>query len=119
MVRNLLYGMSISFSLYIILTMFVLMFTRSFDLELIKMWGFGLFLLLFLSSFPLYKAVYHGGKVANPTYTTYVPPDEHHHHTIQKNYDSSKKRNTDHLQGILIWSSVFMLLITILLAVLF
>ncbi|ADU32174.1 hypothetical protein [Evansella cellulosilytica] len=76
-------------------------------------------LLLFIGSFPLYKSTYHAGTVANPSYTSYLPPEEHLQHKIQHNYEASKKRKEGSYQGIFIWASLFTLLITILLAVLF
>lgn len=119
MIRNIQFGLIISVSTYILITFISFLITKSIQLETIRLWGFGLSLLLFIASFPLYKSAYHAGKVANPTYTTYIPPDEHLHHKIQHDYEATKKRIEGSYQGIFIWASLITLLITILLAILF
>ncbi|MFA9556413.1 hypothetical protein ACERII_03765 [Evansella sp. AB-rgal1] len=117
MIKNIKYGTLLSLSIYVLIALISILYTNTFDLEIIKMWGFGVTLLLFFGSFPFYQTVYHAGKVSNPTYTVHIPPDEHLHDKVQKEYENTKKRKEGNVQGILISSAAITLLITILLAV--
>jgi len=117
--RNISYGLVFSIGVYILIGLITFLITREFPLETIKMIAFGVALVLFISAFPLYKTVYHGSRIANPTYTAYTPPDEHHQQKLQNDYESSLKKPENNLGGIIVWTATLLIVFTILLTVLF
>ncbi|ARK29698.1 hypothetical protein [Halalkalibacter krulwichiae] len=117
--RNIFYGLVISIGIYILIGLITFLITREFPLEIIKMIAFGVAIVLFISAFPLYKTLYHGSRVANPTYTAYTPPDEHHQQKIQNDYESYLKKTKSTLGGIFIWAATLIIIFTMLLTVLF
>ncbi|GAE37465.1 hypothetical protein [Halalkalibacter akibai] len=116
--RNIFYGLVISIGIYILIGLITFLITREFPLETIKMMAFGVALVLFISSFPLYKTLYHGSRVANPIYTAYNPPDEQHQQKLQTDYESSLKPQSS-LGGIFVWTAISIIFFTTLLTVLF
>ncbi len=116
MVRILRLAAIISVTIYIIIMLVSFLIYKKVDVDIIKKWGFGFSLLLFLGSFPLYKSTYHGGKVANSTYSAYIPADEHLHHKLHKDYEQTTRGKGSILQKSFIMSAAFILLVTIFLA---
>ncbi|MFC0561512.1 hypothetical protein [Halalkalibacter alkalisediminis] len=119
MKANILYGLVISIGIYILIALITFLIKQELNLELIKMVAFGVAIVLFISAFPLYKTLYHGSRVANPTYTVYIPPDEHHQQKLQNEYESSLKKPKSTLGGIFVWAAILIIIFTMLLTVLF
>ncbi|MDV2686840.1 hypothetical protein RYX56_21005 [Alkalihalophilus lindianensis] len=96
--RTVFYGLVISIGLYLLIVLTLFFITHEFPLETIKMIAFGLAIVLLISAFPLSKTIYHGSRVANPTYTAYTPPDEHHQQKLQNDYELNQNKFKTNLE---------------------
>lgn len=111
--KSFLYSLLLSAGSYVFLILLA-MFTSG-QAGFVQMAGFITAVVFFLSSVPFHRALYHGSRGAEPTYTAYVPPDEHLHQRMA----ARRKEPKSTARSILLFAAVNNLIITIILSIIF
>ncbi|MET3505286.1 hypothetical protein [Halalkalibacter oceani] len=111
--KSFLYSLLLSAGSYVFLILLAVVTAG--QAGLVQMAGFIAAVIFFLSAVPFHRALYHGSRGAEPTYTAYVPPDEHLHERMAARHKEPKSA----ARSILLFAAANNLIITIILALIF